>query len=355
MVETPSAASLLALDHPIVQGPFGGGLSTVELVSRVSNHGGMGSFGAHILTPDQVLETARAIEAKTSRAYALNLWVSDHDEGGLQVSDDAFASYAEQFMPYFNELGLDAPRRPEIFHERFEDQVEALLEARPPAFSFVFGIPDTKILTACKDKNIHTIGAATSLSEALALEAAGVDIIIATGFEAGGHRPAFLTAAEDSLMSTASLVQVVSRRVSVPVIAAGGIVDAAGVTSVLTLGASAAQLGTAFLACNESGTTQQHRDVLFNPHAVSNTVLTRSYTGRLARGVENRLIRELEDPSRQIAPFPVQAWFVSRLKAACADKGRTDLTSLYAGQSAPNLTHTNVADLMAALTRPPAA
>lgn len=352
MSHRPSATDLLEIDHPIIQGPFGGGLSTVPLVSGVSNAGGMGSFGAHVLTPDEIIETARDIEAETSKPYALNLWVSDHDAGGLDVSAEAFLDVASRFQPYFDELGVDMPAQPDRFHERFEDQAEALLEARPPAFSFVFGIPDAKLLAACRDRGIVTTGAATSLAEALALEAAGVSMIVATGFEAGGHRPSFLARAEDSLMSTASLVQVVARRVDVPVIAAGGIVDAAGVSAVRMLGASAAQLGTAFLACTESGTSAQHREVLFDADAVSRTRLTRSYTGRLARGVENRLIRELEDPARAIAPFPVQAWFVSHLKAACARQGRTDLTSLYAGQSAPNLEHRNVADLMAALTHP---
>ncbi len=354
MTHSPAAADLLGIDHSIIQGPFGGGLSTVALVSAVSNAGGLGSFGAHVLTPDDIIETARTLQAQTSAPYALNLWVSVHDEGGLDVAADAFLEYASRFQPYFDELGLAMPPQPERFHERFEDQADALLEARPPAFSFVFGIPDPKLLAACRDRNIITIGAATSLAEALALEAAGVSMIVATGFEAGGHRPSFLARAEDSLMSTASLVQVVARRVDVPVIAAGGIVDAAGISAVQTLGASAAQLGTAFLACAESGTSAQHREILFDADAVSRTKLTRSYTGRLARGIENRLIRELENPARQIAPFPVQAWFVSHLKAACARQGRTDLTSLYAGQSAPNLEHRNVADLMAALTHPDA-
>ena len=348
MGSSATASELLSLRHPIVQGPFGGGLSTIELVSAVADRGGLGSFGAHVLSPDALIETAARLRSRTSGAFALNLWVSDHDAGGVDVSADAFADYAARFAPYFAELAIDMPDQPARFHERFEDQAEALLEARPPAFSFVFGIPSTSILEACRARDIRTIGAATSLKEALALEAAGVDMIVATGFEAGGHRPSFLDRAEDSLMSTAALTQIVARRVSVPVIAAGGIVDAAGIAAARQLGASAAQLGTAFLACAESGTTDAHRQVLFDPDRVSDTVLTRSYTGRLARGVRNRLIDELG--AREIAPFPVQAWFVSQLKAACARQERDDLTSLYAGQSAPNLAHRTVADLMSALT-----
>lgn len=345
---------MLGLKAPIVQGPFGGGLSTVELTAEVSNRGGLGSFGAHLLTPQSLIELVRTIKGKTPNAFAINLWVSDHDPGGLGVSQDAYETYWQAFKPYYDELGLAKPAQPAHFHEKFEDQVAALIEARPPAFSFVFGIPAPHILNACRERGIATIGAATTLSEARALDEAGIDIVVATGFEAGGHRPSFLAAAEDSLMSTAAIVQTAAPRIAAPIIAAGGIVDQRGVDAALTLGAAAAQLGTAFLACEESGTSDAHRAVLFSPEVVKETTLTRTYTGRLARGVQNRLIRELEMRADEIAPFPVQAFFVSRLKAACAETNRTDLTSLYAGQSAPNLKHRNVADLMDALTHPTA-
>jgi nitronate monooxygenase len=343
-------SSLLQLKVPIVQGPFGGGISTVELTSNVSNRGGLGSFGAHILTPDEILETSKAISSQTSEAFALNLWVEDHDPEALTLSDDAYEAYAAQFKPYYDELSLDVPKRPNRFHESFEDQAEAILEVRPPALSFVFGIPSAKVLEACKKRGITTIGAATSVAEAMALDQAGVDAIVATGFEAGGHRPSFLKRAEDSLMSTGALVQTAAVRIDTPLIAAGGIVDGQGVAAARILGASAAQLGTAFLACDESGTTDAHRKILFDKDAVADTTLTRTYTGRLARGIRNRLIEELERPDRQIAPFPVQAWFVGPLKKASMRDNKTDLTSLYAGQSAPNLQHRNVPSLMHALT-----
>ncbi len=343
-------ASLLQLKQPIVQGPFGGGISTVNLTASVSNLGGLGSFGAHILTPSEIAETSKAISASTTAAFALNLWVEDHDPEALTLSDDAYEASAAQFRPYYDELGLELPKRPTRFHESFEDQVEAILEVRPPALSFVFGIPSTKVLTACKQRGIATIGAATNVAEAQALDHAGVDAIVATGFEAGGHRPSFLKRAESSLMSTSSLVQTAAARIDTPLIAAGGIVDAIGVAASRVLGASAAQLGTAFLACDESGTSDANRKILFDRDAVAETTLTRTYTGRLARGVRNRLIEELERPDRQIAPFPVQAWFVAPLKKASTEANRTDLTSLYAGQSAPNLKHRNVATLMDALS-----
>ncbi|MFP2930199.1 NAD(P)H-dependent flavin oxidoreductase [Pyxidicoccus sp. 3LG] len=343
------AVRRLGVKHPIVQGPFGG-LSTARLVAAVSNLGGLGSFGAYTLSPDEIGRVAKDIRALTSQPFALNLWVSDHDPGGQQLSPAEFERIYSIFEPYFRELGVEKPRPPEHFHHRFEDQVEALLEARPPVFSFVFGVPPATILEECRRRGIVTIGAATTIPEAQALDAAGVDLIVATGFEAGGHRPSFLARAEDSLMGTFALTQLVSRRVKAPVIAAGGIVDARGIRAALTLGAQAAQLGTAFLACEESGATPEHRAILFSEQT-QHTTLTRAFSGRLARGVRNRWSEEMGPRRSELPPFPIQGWFLSKLKPAAIQAGRTDLISLWSGQSAPNLRHRTAPELMESLVR----
>ena len=342
------AARRLGIGHPIIQGPFGGGLSTPELTATVSNLGGLGSYGAHILEPDEIGPLAAELRRRTARPFALNLWVSDHDPGGREPSPAELERAWAVFEPWFRELGLGRPEPPTRYHPRFDEQVEALLEARPPVFSFVFGIPSAAILAECRRREIVTIGAATTLAEARAVDEAGVDLVLATGFEAGGHRPAFLARAEESLMGTLALTPMVADRVRAPVIAAGGIVDRRGIEAALALGAQAAQLGTAFLACAESGTTDAHRAVLRGERS-ERTVLTRAYTGRLARGVPNRLTDQVEKHLADLPPFPAHAWFVSRLKAAAAAAGRTDLMPLYAGQAAPNLRHRTATDLMAAL------
>ena len=274
------ATRRLGIEHPIVQGPFGGGLSTALLAATVANHGGLGSFGAHMLAPDRIGAVTEEILALTSKPFALNLWVSDHDQGGDRIDAEAFERGWRLFEPYFRELDVEKPRLAptDRGHPRFEEQIDALLEACPPAFSFVFGIPSKTVLDECRRRDIVTIGAATSIAEALALEAAGVDLIVATGAEAGGHRPSFLARAEESLMGTFTLVQLVSTRVKTPVIAAGGIADARGMRAAFALGAQAVQLGTAFLACQESGTTDAHRDLLFS-EAGQHTTLTRAFTG----------------------------------------------------------------------------
>lgn len=342
------AVQRLGIQHPIIQGPFGGGISTVELVSAVSNRGGLGSFGAHIVAPEDIGTLRAEIGKATSSPFALNLWVSDHDPGGLHLSQEEFDRYFPIFEPYFNELGLEKPEPPELYHYRFEEQVEALLEARPPVFSFVFGVPSDKVLAECKRRRILTAGAATTIAEAEALDAAGVDLIVATGFEAGGHRPSFLAAAEDSLFGTLALTQIIEERVKAPVVSAGGIADSRGVRAALELGAQAAQIGTAFLACAESGTTDAHRTLLHGD-TLLDTALSRSFTGRLARVIPNRLYDELRPKADELPPFPVQGWFISKIKAAAMAANRSDLITLYSGQIAPNLRHRNVPDLMDAL------
>lgn len=342
------ATRRLGIDLPLVQGPFGGGLSTTRLAATVSNLGGLGSFGAHHLQPHELGGVASELRSLTARPFALNLWVSDHDPGGLTPGRDDLDRMWRVLAPYFRELGVERPEPPERFQPRFDEQVEALLEARPPVFSFIFGVPSTKILAECRRRGIVTSGAATTIAEARALDEAGVDLIVATGFEAGGHRPSFLARAEDSLMGTFALTPLVADRVKAPVIAAGGIADGRGVRAALTLGAQAAQLGTAFLACEESGTTDEHRALLFSERAEA-TALTRAFSGRLARGLRNRFVDELGPRAGELAPYPLTGWFVSRLRPAAVKAKRTDLVSLWGGQIAPNLRHRSASALMAAL------
>jgi nitronate monooxygenase len=342
------AVRRMGVKYPIIQGPFGGGLSTVEMVATVSNRGGLGSFGAHIVAPDDIGKLTSDIRRRTVAPFALNLWVSDHDPGGRNLTQADFDRYFPIFEPYFEELGLEKPERPDLYHYRFEEQAEALLEARPQVFSFVFGIPSPAILAECKRREIVTAGAATTIAEALALDAAGVDLIVATGAEAGGHRPSFLAPAEDSLAGTFALSQIISDRVKAPVIAAGGIADGRGIRAALALGAQAAQIGTAFLACEESGTTNAHRELLLGD-AVLDTALSRAFTGRLARVIPNRLYWEMQPQAAKLPPFPVQGWFISKIKAAAMAAGRSDLITLYSGQIAPSLRHRNVPALMDAL------
>jgi nitronate monooxygenase len=338
----------LGLDVPIVQGPFGSGLSAVDLVVAVSDAGGLGSFGVHHLPGPEIIGVADSIRARTSRPFALNLWIPMEGSEDPALTDDEFESATAALGPYFEELGLALPRRPERFTPRYAEQVEAALEARPAVLSFVFGVPDQQVLRRCRDAGIATIGTATTVDEAIELERAGVDAIVGSGFEAGGHRISFLRPAEDSLMGTMALIPQMADSVHIPVIAAGGIADGRGIAAALHLGAQAVQIGTAFLACRESGASQLHREWLRSTHA-RHTALTRAFTGRLARAIHNRFIAEMRNAEHQVPPYPVQAWLTGQFRNAATKQGRAELLPLWSGQSASQIRHDNAGDLMQAL------
>lgn len=334
----------LRLDAPIVQGPFGSGLSAVDLVVAVSESGGLGSFGVHHLDAAGIREIAAQIRARTQRTFALNLWIPLRDSDDPQLSDAAWRDALALLAPYYRELGVPLPARPARFGPRYEEQIETVLELAPPVFSFVFGVPSPDVLERCRSAGIATLGAATTPAEAKLLADAGVDMIVATGFEAGGHRVSFLREPEDCLTGTLALVPQVVDAVKVPVIAAGGMADGRGIAAALKLGASAAQIGTAFLACEESNATPLHRQMLFS-EAAQYTTLTRAFTGRLARSVHNEFIEALRGKEGQLAPYPVQAWLTAQLRAAALAAGRADVISLWSGQAAPLLKHRRAKDL----------
>jgi nitronate monooxygenase len=330
----------LGIEHPIIQGPLGG-LSSQRLTAAVSNYGGLGSFGAHTLAPAAITDVIAQIRSLTSQPFAMNLWVSMEDEGARTSDERAFNRSLTPLAAHLAELGAARPAYKPYVASRFEDQARVLLDAKVPAFSFIFGIPPGDILEECRGKGIVTIGTATTPEEAAALEEAGVDAIVASGFEAGGHRGSFLRPAEDSLTGTLSLVPQIRDIVDVPVIAAGGITDSRGVIAALALGAEGVQIGTAFLACDESGAGRLHREAL-REKAAGHTALTRGFTGRLARGIHNRLMEDLNREGTEILPYPLQRGLVKSLSVAAEAAGRSDLLPLWAGQSASLSTRTDV-------------
>ena len=323
----------LGIDYPVIQGPLGG-LSSQKLTAAVSSFGGLGSFGALNLSAEAIKDVIAEIRSLTSKPFAMNLWVSQEDEGTRRSDERAFDRSLARITRHLTELGAPLPTyKPYSPATRFDNQARALIDAKVPVFSFIFGVPPTEILQECRAKEIVTIGAATTPEEAAALEEAGVDAIAASGFEAGGHRGSFLRAADDSLTGTFSLVPRIADTVNVPVIAAGGIADARGLIAALALGAEAVQMGTAFLACEESGASRLHRQALQEKRA-GHTALTKGFTGRLARGIHNRLLEELNRPGIEILPYPLQRALVRNLAIPAEAAGRSDLLPLWAGQSA---------------------
>jgi nitronate monooxygenase len=324
-------ADILGVRVPIVLGPFGG-VSSVALTALVSERGGLGSYGLYGYAPERVTATAAELRAATDRPFALNLWLPTEVPGDASAGADAFPAAVEALRPLFAEVGVEPPERPDGFLPDFDAQVDAVLEARPRVVSFVFGVPPPQTVARLHDAGAAVVGTATTVAEAVALEEGGVDAVVATGAEAGGHRVSFLRPAEESLVGTFALVPQVVDAVRLPVIAAGGIADRRGVAAAFALGASGVQVGTAFLRTRQSAAPPSHRLAIPRTPA-EDTVLTRAMSGRLARGRPNRMVRSIEASGR-IAPFPLQNWLTGRIRAAAAALDADELLSLWMGQAA---------------------
>lgn len=339
---------LLEIDVPIVLGAFGGA-SSVALTAAVSNAGGLGSYGLYGYSGERITETAGALRAATDRPFALNLWLPhvDPGEGDPGPGDAVFSAAAARLAPFFTAVGLPLPEAPPATYlPDFGEQLDAVIDAAPAVLSLVYGVPDAALVARCRARGIHVVATATTVEEGVALAAAEVSAITASGMEAGGHRVSFLRPAEESLIGTMALVPQLVDAVDVPVIAAGGIADARGLAASLMLGASGAMIGTAFLATRESTIAPAYRAIL-NDERARHTVLTRAMSGRLARGIPNRAFDEIVDP----APFPVQNWLTGRFRAEANTQNDAELLSLWAGQAAGLARDQGAAELMTELIR----
>ena len=338
------ASAKLGIQYPIIQGPLGG-LSSQRLTAAVSNYGGLGSFGAHGLTPSAIKDVIAELRSMTDKPFAMNLWVSMEDDGARISDEAAFKRSLNTLAPLIQSLGGTLPSYSSYSPMKFEEQARVLIDAKVPAFSFIYGIPPKDILDECQAQGILLIGTATTPDEAIELQKANVDLIVASGFEAGGHRGSFLRASEDSLTGTFSLVPQVADVVSAPVVAAGGIADARGIVAAFALGAEGVQVGTAFLACEESGASSPHREALFSGKSGS-TALTRGFTGRLARGIRNQLLDTMNAPGVEILPYPLQRLLMRNISGPAEKSGRADLIPMWAGQSANLAHHTRATELL---------
>ncbi|MFB7354249.1 NAD(P)H-dependent flavin oxidoreductase [Streptomyces gardneri] len=320
---------------PVVQGPFGGGLSSVALAAAVSEGGGLGSYGAHIHTPEEITALVARLRAATGRPFAVNLWVPQEGEAeALAAADRMAAEHVERLRPYYEELGVRPPSAGDVrAWPDFDEQLDALLAAAPPVISLVMGLPPRRLVTEARRRGIVVVGTATTVDEAVALERAGVDAVVASGSDAGGHRGAFLRPVRESLVGTFSLVPQVADAVTVPVVAAGGIADGRGIAAALALGADAVQIGTGFLATRESGASEAHRRTLGTAESRT-TVLTRLFSGRTARGIPNRFVLDMAAHEDHVPPYPVQNALMQPIRRAAAEQDRPEYVNLWAGQAA---------------------
>jgi nitronate monooxygenase len=325
---SPSLLDRLGIRHPIVQAPMAGGVTTPELVAAVAEAGALGSIGAPNYTAAEIAAAAAGVRRLTARPFALNLFMpvprAEPDAAAIARVEPILAGFRA-------ELGLPAAPPPRPLEE-FDAQFEAVLAARPPVFSFTLGLLDRDRLRALHAQGAFVIGTANTADEAVALEETGVDAICAQGAEAGGHRGSFLRPPDDSMVGLVALVRQVVRRVRVPVLAAGGIMDGRGIAAALALGAQAAQLGTAFLSCPEAGTSPGHREALASADA-RQTVVTRAFSGRHGRAIRNRFTDAFA--GIDVPPFPAFLAMTADIRAAAVEQGRRDLMPMWAGQGAP--------------------
>ncbi|MEH6608834.1 MAG: nitronate monooxygenase [Halioglobus sp.] len=335
----------LGTELPIIQAPMAG-VQGPELAAAVSNAGGLGSLPCAMMN-DEALEVALTkLQALTKKPYNVNFFchqLADPDVGQLRA-------WSETLAPYFKELQLAPPAgNGSSSRAPFNETSLAVLERFCPAVvSFHFGLPEAAAVKAIQSWGGRVIATATTLAEARWLQEHGADGIIAQGLEAGGHRGSFLTDDMTTQVSTFALVPQICAAVDLPVIAAGGIATATGVSAALKLGAAAVQVGTAFLLCDEADTSPLHRAAL-KSDAARHTALTNVFTGRPARGIVNRLIREV-GPFAQTAPvFPAAAMAVSALRSAAESLGSTDFTPLWSGQNASACSEVPAAVLLSQL------
>jgi nitronate monooxygenase len=323
-----SLAKLLeSLPIPIVQAPMGGA-STPEMALAVSRAGGLGSVAGVAFAPDDILAAAVLVRGGTDAPFALNLLVSETQHPTADELDRALV----RLRPLYEEMEVPLPERPNRFGHDFEAQFQAVVSAAPPIASFAFDTISRARIDALHAAGTYVIGTANTVAEARAWAEVGADGICAQGMEAGGHRGNFIKDTQSSLVGTLALVATVRQAVDLPVIAAGGIMDGRAVAAVLALGCAAAQMGSAFLLADEAITgpiwQQAIRGAPDDP-----TALTRAFSGRHARGLENRFIREMAPHEAEIPPYPVQNRLTQPLRAAAQAAGNPEMMSLWAGQA----------------------
>jgi nitronate monooxygenase len=314
--------SLAELEHPIVQAPMGGGPSTPALAAAVSEAGGLGCLAAGYRTPDAVREDLGELRRLTSQPVGLNIFVPDPPAADAA----ALARYREALRGDAERLGVELGE-PRHDDDRFEDKLALARDERVPVVAFTFGCPDKAALSALKDAGCAAWVTVTTPDEAVAAARAGADALVVQGVEAGGHRGSF-DAAEPGDIGLLALLQLVRPVTDLPLVATGGIATGHGVAAVLAAGAAAAQLGTAFMLTPEAATAPAHRDAL---RGGDRTALTRAFTGRSARGIQNRFMREHEHEAP--LAYPEVHHLTAPLRAAARDAGDADSFHLWAGQA----------------------
>ncbi|MCM3124993.1 MULTISPECIES: nitronate monooxygenase [Bacillaceae] len=334
---------LLNIEYPIIQAPMAGGITTSQLVSAVSNSGGLGMVGAGYMSPDAMQEQIKEIKQLTTGNFGVNLFVPNE----FHVTPDEIESAENALKPIREKLKLEDQRQLDLPDykmniEIFEELIQIVINENIRVCSFTFGLPPKEIVRELKTHNIILLGTATTVREAIEAENSGMDAVIVQGSEAGGHRGNFISGDKESLIGLISLIPQVADHVKIPVIAAGGIMDGRGLMASLCLGAKAVQMGTAFLTCTESGAHQLYKNAILDA-SEDQMVLTNAFSGKWARGMKNRFIEEMQEKEVPFPQFPVQNALTQSIRKASAAQNNPEFMSLWSGQS-PRLAKTQSAE-----------
>lgn len=315
----------LAIDKPIIQAPMAG-VQDWRLAAAVSNAGGLGSIPCGMLAAEQLVEHLHSFNKHSSHSYNVNFFCHD-----MPMPDEStLEEWLAMLLPYYEEFEVEVPKGLTGLRLPFADSFADILEEfKPPVVSFHFGLPAADLLDRVKSWGSKVLSSATTIEEGVWLEDNGADIVIAQGLEAGGHRGMFLRTDLNQQLDTAELLTQLKESISLPIVAAGGINKHSDIVAMMDLGASAVQLGTAYLLCEEARTSIVHRAAI--KQGTAKTALTNVFSGRLARGVSNRAMKELSFISQLAPEFPYASIALAPLRAAAEKRGRNDFTPMWAG------------------------
>ncbi|MHC0035378.1 NAD(P)H-dependent flavin oxidoreductase [Pseudoneobacillus sp. C159] len=335
----------LQINYPIIQAPMAGGITTPELVAAVSNSGGLGMIGAGYMISNQIRESIKEIRRLTSNPFGINLFVPNE----FSFSDDQIILSKKYLQTIREQLNLqqnDGTEIPTYQHilKTFHEQINVVIQESIPVCSFTFGIPALDVIKELKQNNVIMIGTATTVEEAIEMEQVGMDMIVVQGSEAGGHRGNFIRSVQESLIGLMSLIPQVTDHVKIPVIAAGGIMDGRGLMASLCLGAKGVQMGTAFLTCVESGAQNVHKEAILHARE-DQTVLTRAFSGKSARGIKNKFITDMHSHEESLPDFPIQNTLTQEIRKAAGSQGNPNFMSLWSGQS-PRLAKNQTVEML---------
>lgn len=313
---------------PIVQAGMAGGITTPELVAAVSNAGGLGQIGAGYLSLEQLELAIEAVRKLTTKPFGVNLFVPEQ----IVVSKEEIQQANDWLAPIRQEVGVaEAAKWEPAPDQLFEAQVDCVIAKQVAVCSFTFGVPTPAMVARLQAAGTMVVGTATTVEEAKANEAVGVDAIVVQGSEAGGHRGSFLEDEKQGMIGTMALVPQVVDAVDLPIIAAGGIMNARGIVAALVLGASAVQMGTAFVTTKESGASDIHKQAILQAKE-DETVVTSSFSGKAARGIRNTFIKEMAPYEGKLPPYPVQNTLTTHIRAAASKQENPAYMSLWCGQ-----------------------